>query len=330
MSSSSCSPAPRWCWATEGLYSDTSSDLLNYLAGDFHRSATRSTNSIVGPSPSSPTPPSPPSRRLPTLRTPIVRHAGPWLRAAESPRRRRQPRIRSSPRPGPAPFYYRRAPSVESPCRMPSDSPLPSIKSYPPMPKVKAFSLAGPFVDPLYKGPTYQPKPRSPRRAFATPSPPRIKAFSRCGPFVPGYYPYGLGVDPEPRSPRRAFATPSPPRLKAFSKAASFVPWSPTVSPGVCRVRIVGPKLRRSGSATLTTTASSGSQTGDFDSDEAFLEDTSEIESPIRDSPTVPVISYRTQPSKALSSSSGGFFARCGEILDSAVNKVVTWVRSWF
>ncbi|KAK5375434.1 hypothetical protein LTR11_004984 [Exophiala xenobiotica] len=343
--------------------------MLNYLAGDFHRSPTRSTNSIFGPSPSSPNPPSPPSRRLPTLRTPIVRHAGPWLRAAESPRRRRQPRIRSSPRPGPAPFYYRRAPSVESPCRMPSVSPLPLIKSYPPMPKVKAFSLAGPFVDPLYKGPTYQPKPRSPRRAFATPSPPRIKAFSRCGPFVPGYYPYGLGVDPEPRSPRRAFATPSPPRikafsrcgpfvpgyypyglgvdpeprsprrafatpspprLKAFSKAASFVPWSPTVSPGVCRVRIVGPKLRRSGSATLTTTASSGSQTGDFDSDEAFLEDTSEIESPIRDSPTVPVISYRTQPSKALSSSSGGFFARCGEILDSAVNKVVTWVRSWF
>ncbi len=351
-SSSSCSPAPRWCWATEGLYSDTSSDMLNYVAGDFHRSPSRSTNSIFGPSPSSPTPPSPPSRRLPTLRTPIVRHAGPWLRAAESPRRRRQPRIRPSPRPGPAPFHYRRAPSAESPCRvslllgstpstlmslltdglqMPSVSPLPLIGSPSPTPKVKAFSNAGPFVHPLYYGPRFQPKPRSPRRAFETPTPPRSKAFSMAGPFVHPFY-VGPRFHPKPRSPRRAFATPSPPRLKAFSKASSFAPCLPTASPGVRRVRVIGPKLRRSGSDTdaLTTTVFSGSQTGDFDSDEAFLEDTSDIESPIRDSPTVPVISYRTQPSTALISSSGGFFARCGEILDSAVHKVVTWVRSWF
>lgn len=141
-SSSYCSPAPKRRWVPEGLYSDTSSDMLNYVAGDFHKSPTRSTNSIFGPSPSLPSPPSPRSRRQPTLRTPIVHHPGRWLRAAESPRRRRQPRIRSSPTPGPAPFHYRRASSVESPCRMPTVSPLPLVESPPPQPRLKAFSRA--------------------------------------------------------------------------------------------------------------------------------------------------------------------------------------------
>ncbi|KAL2436483.1 hypothetical protein ABEF95_011055 [Exophiala dermatitidis] len=137
-SSSYCSPAPKWRWATEGLYSDTSSDMLNYIAGDLHRSPTRSTNSIFGASPASPTPPSPRSRRQPTLRTPIVHGAGHYLRAAESPRRRRQPRIVPDPSPGAVPFHYRRAPSVESPCRMPTVSPPPLVKS----PRIKAFSRA--------------------------------------------------------------------------------------------------------------------------------------------------------------------------------------------
>ncbi|KAI1617079.1 hypothetical protein EDD36DRAFT_415959 [Exophiala viscosa] len=392
-SSSYCSPASSGRWATEGLYSDTSSDKLNYVAGDFNRSPTRSTNSIFGYPPSllsHISPPSPRSRRQPTLRTPIVRSSlnGPWLRAAESPRRRRQSPIeRPSPTPGPVPFHYRRAPSVESPYRMPSVSPLPLVESPPPLPKLKAFSRwTGLHVSALHPGPTVPPKPQhaprlrqtfSPRCWRWSPSPPRlrVKAFPQAGPHVSIHHP-GPTI---PRVPeistrlRQAFppevwksmrSPPPRPRIKAFSRAGSRFPSRavlpcPTVAPskasprrqpitprqpspptdtsapapttarqGVRRVRISG-RQRLSRTGTSTTPSATSSSQGDFDPDAAFVDDSSVLESPIPDSPTVTVISSRTQPNMALDSTPG-FFARCGQILDTTVTKVLGWVRSWF
>ena len=106
-------------------------DDIDARAGDFHRSPTRSTASIFGFGPFSPRspPPSPRSRRQPGIFTPVVRRLGPWLRAAASPRRRRQSPIKPSSPPEHIPFHYRRAPSVPSPCRMPTTSPDPLVLS---------------------------------------------------------------------------------------------------------------------------------------------------------------------------------------------------------
>ncbi|ETI25516.1 hypothetical protein G647_02289 [Cladophialophora carrionii CBS 160.54] len=81
----------------------------------------------------------------------------------------------------------------------------------------------------------------------------------------------------------------------------------------------------------------------EFDPDTGFVEDSFDSvytpgdlsESPVPDSPTGSVICFRTEPTlrhyTALEpASSSGFFARCGQILDTAVTKVASWVRSWF
>ncbi|EXJ57435.1 hypothetical protein A1O7_07783 [Cladophialophora yegresii CBS 114405] len=83
--------------------------------------------------------------------------------------------------------------------------------------------------------------------------------------------------------------------------------------------------------------------TDKFDPDTGVVEDSFDSvytpgdvsESPVPDSPTGSVICFRTEPAfrhyTALEpAASPGFFACCGQILDTAVTKVASWVRSWF
>ena len=60
------------------------------------------------------------------------------------------------------------------------------------------------------------------------------------------------------------------------------------------------------------------------------------LESPVPDTPSGSVVCFRQEPTyirqhTALEpASSNSFFARCGQLLDIAVTKVTSWVRSWF
>ncbi|KAK5021928.1 hypothetical protein LTS07_010510 [Exophiala sideris] len=211
-----------------------------------------------------------------------------------------------------------------------------STRSPPPRPIVTAFSRAGPHVHPFHPGPTIprvseistrlrQAFPPEVWKSTRSPPPrPRLKAFSRAnGPRIPSRAVFPCPtVAPSKASPRRQPMTPRRPSPPTDTSA----PAPTTARQGVRRVRISGPLLL-SRTGTSTTSASSSSQ-GDFDPDAAFV-DSSLLESPIPDSPTVIVTSSRTQPITALDSTPG-FFARCGQILDTTVTKVLGWVRSWF
>ncbi|KAJ9610636.1 hypothetical protein H2200_005413 [Cladophialophora chaetospira] len=177
--------ASEWCWAGNSYTPSPSSsplhDSIDIRAGDFHRSPSRSTASIFGFRNSSPrhTPPSPRSRRVPSSLTPVVKY----------------PDKIDPPSPTEiVPFHYRRAPSFESPTRMPTVSPPPLVASPTPLrfcPLVKRYYGGGygaKLTPTKVKYPGGFPDNRYP---LWPPQPPRPKLR-----FCPGAKFYGGGYGP--------------------------------------------------------------------------------------------------------------------------------------